>query len=170
MKRLTARQEMYRQYLQSEGWKKKRLEAISYYGQKCNRCGEFGNDVHHKTYKRIGDELLSDLEVLCRECHQVHHAVERIGRKKRTKKKGIHVKAIYAYLSEDQKKILSEKLKDDLYILLLRDGKKCDKIRKRAVDILGVDYWYGMPKKELSKRNPIKSGCSPKNYRPSINY
>lgn len=30
-------------------------------------------DVHHKTYDRIGDELLDDLVLLCKSCHKAQH-------------------------------------------------------------------------------------------------
>lgn len=82
---------LYRQYLKSPIWKAKRLEALTHYGCVCNRCKLHGTDVHHKTYERVGgDERMEDLEVLCRECHEAHHAVERcstrVRRGRRTKK------------------------------------------------------------------------------------
>ena len=30
-------------------------------------------EVHHRTYERLGEELASDLTVLCNRCHHVHH-------------------------------------------------------------------------------------------------
>jgi hypothetical protein len=170
MRPLTDRQLLHRQYLQSELWKQKRLEALEHYGQKCNRCGQFGTDVHHKTYKRVGSERLSDLEVLCRECHEAHHSAERATRSKRSRKKGIHVKALFGYLTEDQKKILQEKCQDDLYTVIMANTKKGDKIRNEATNMLGMDYWYGLKsRKKTSDRSPFKSS-SPKHFRPSVRY
>ena len=39
-------------------------------------CGETDVDLHHKTYERIGSELLTDLEPLCRPCHNALHVLE----------------------------------------------------------------------------------------------
>jgi len=69
--RLTNGQKWYYDtYLKSPHWiataAKKRKQA----GYKCERCHQHKQlDVHHKTYERRGHELMSDLEALCRECH-----------------------------------------------------------------------------------------------------
>ena len=77
MQKITDQQYLHRQYLQTPIWKQKRLEALTYYGCICGRCGGYGNDVHHKTYERVGGgELISDLEVICRECHKAHHVAK----------------------------------------------------------------------------------------------
>ena len=40
-------------------------------GARCERCGHpHSLELHHKTYERLGRELTSDLEVLCRRCHE----------------------------------------------------------------------------------------------------
>lgn len=40
----------------------------------CQCCGSRETlDIHHKTYENLGHEKLSDLQVLCRECHYVWH-------------------------------------------------------------------------------------------------
>lgn len=49
----------------------------------CKLCGEDGYgqggiDVHHRTYKRWGHELLEDLTTLCHPCHMHHHGEERL--------------------------------------------------------------------------------------------
>jgi 5-methylcytosine-specific restriction endonuclease McrA len=39
-------------------------------GARCERCGSTRDlELHHKTYDRLGRELLSDLELLCSGCH-----------------------------------------------------------------------------------------------------
>ena len=49
-------------------------------GHKCSICGETENlNVHHLTYARVGCEKLSDLEVLCRGCHENEHEGEVAG-------------------------------------------------------------------------------------------
>lgn len=71
----------YNVYLQSTHWRNLRAEKIREVGYRCEGCQtaydvwEPGQslDVHHKTYERLGFELLEDLEVLCRECHLTRH-------------------------------------------------------------------------------------------------
>jgi len=36
-------------------------------------CGGKGLEVHHLSYRRLGNELLSDLIVLCVGCHKKQH-------------------------------------------------------------------------------------------------
>ncbi|HEV8189473.1 MAG TPA: hypothetical protein VGP83_17090 [Pyrinomonadaceae bacterium] len=69
----------YAEYLQSEHWKRLRREAITDCPE-CFRCGIprdlareiYDQDlhVHHKRYN-LWREDLSDLEVLCRRCHDI---------------------------------------------------------------------------------------------------
>lgn len=67
----------YIEYLKSEKWKKKRLMALIHYGGKCAKCGYSKRlDVHHLTYKRFGKELLADLQLLCRKCHDEVHNIK----------------------------------------------------------------------------------------------
>lgn len=101
---LTYNQTLHREYLKSPVWQAKRVEALSHYGSICNRCKEYGNDVHHKTYERWGgNELMQDLEVLCRGCHEAHHRVERANRERRSNLRSIRKQAIFGYLSRSQK-------------------------------------------------------------------
>jgi hypothetical protein len=66
----------YRKYLESEAWKKLRVQAIRRAGGRCQLCNVEARSlqVHHRTYERIGCELLDDLTVLCAPCHRKHHA------------------------------------------------------------------------------------------------
>lgn len=72
---LTERQIEYRKYLQSEHWKLFRLSILAKRGVACEQCGSRHGrpDLHHKTYARLGAELESDVEILCRICHQSRH-------------------------------------------------------------------------------------------------
>ncbi len=68
----------YEDYLQSDVWKRTRELALEYYGDKCCLCNSADNlNVHHRTYERKGNERLSDLIVLCRDCHATYHGVDR---------------------------------------------------------------------------------------------
>lgn len=67
----------YEQYLQTPQWRARRNRALSQARHRCHRCGANRRlQVHHLTYERLGAELDSDLEVLCRGCHLGEHANE----------------------------------------------------------------------------------------------
>ena len=66
----------YSDYLGSRHWKNKRIETFSIRGNKCESCGSSENiQVHHTTYKNIGNENVSELMVLCKDCHVLVHKV-----------------------------------------------------------------------------------------------
>lgn len=111
VKRITDNQLLHRQYLGSPIWKQKRIEALNFYGAVCSRCGRHGTDVHHKTYDRVGGgELMEDLEIMCRGCHEAHHRVERLtSGKTRKRHSGINRQALATYLTSMQKQILCSK-------------------------------------------------------------
>lgn len=59
-------------------------------GFRCRRCGAPATEVHHETYKRIYKERLSDLTVLCSNCHEaVHTRTPKQQRKVHLKRAGI---------------------------------------------------------------------------------
>lgn len=64
-------------YLKSDHWRTKRIETIVARGHRCELCGtrKNGLDVHHLSYKRLFNESVSDLRVLCRDCHKNVHAL-----------------------------------------------------------------------------------------------
>lgn len=66
----------YTKYLQTPHWKKTRDEKLSSVGGKCEKCGKRSKSlhVHHLNYTRKGEELLSDLQVLCKACHGKTHS------------------------------------------------------------------------------------------------
>jgi hypothetical protein len=62
----------YNDHLNSEEWRELKREIIDERGAECERCGEEGVlYLHHKTYERLGEELPSDLELLCGDCHKI---------------------------------------------------------------------------------------------------
>lgn len=70
---MSTAKERYRQYLQSDDWRKKR-DAKRRHRDRCAICGDTRNlDVHHLDYKNWTDVLQSDLRVFCRRCHTVTH-------------------------------------------------------------------------------------------------
>lgn len=61
-------------YLKSDAWKLKAESVKARDGYTCLRCRSTDRlNVHHKTYKRVGFEPLSDLETLCKTCHGREH-------------------------------------------------------------------------------------------------
>lgn len=61
----------YIEYIRSPRWRAKRQQAFKFYGKKCYACRQRKRvmHVHHLTYARLGHEQMSDLMVLCKECH-----------------------------------------------------------------------------------------------------
>jgi len=85
----TLRQQQYQLYLQSESWQdlvrqvrerssgrcEFQIEDLRYIDRSgYQRCDRLSKDVHHLTYIRAGEELLSDLIDVCR----VHHILSHI--------------------------------------------------------------------------------------------
>lgn len=73
----------YEEYLQSPKWKaiaKKRFEIDNYTCQMCGSRGTPNNplEVHHLSYRHIGNEqdrIYEDLVTLCHTCHKAIHNV-----------------------------------------------------------------------------------------------
>ena len=59
---------IYTEYIESGKWQDKRSEVLARDNNRCV-CGNPATDVHHKTYTNFGDEPISDLIALCRDCH-----------------------------------------------------------------------------------------------------
>lgn len=63
----------YRSYLASGHWRALRAAYRSRFGDRCQECGLQPVELHHRTYKRLGKEPLSDLIALCDGCHEAAH-------------------------------------------------------------------------------------------------
>ena len=83
----------YQKYITSSNWAAVRNDAVMQANNKCEVCGSLKRlNVHHLSYKNLGNEEPGDLIVLCSKCHMIEHGLIKIKKKrKRTKKK----KAIY---------------------------------------------------------------------------
>jgi len=68
----------YSDYLFSDEWQILRQAIILRDKGTCQKCGEHGTDVHHKTYQRLFNECLDDLILLCRDCHRQLHNIQEI--------------------------------------------------------------------------------------------
>ena len=64
-------------YLASKHWKNMRIPVYDHYKGVCQRCGSnIPLDVahiHHRVYKRMGREKISDLVLYCNNCHACVH-------------------------------------------------------------------------------------------------
>lgn len=63
----------YRRYLRSEVWRRKRAAKFAQVGRRCERADRTCSgaiQVHHRTYKHVGHESMSDLQVLCQKHHK----------------------------------------------------------------------------------------------------
>lgn len=64
----------YSEYLQTPEWKEKRKKALRFARFKCQLCNSAERlNVHHRTYERLGQELMGDLITLCNDCHGIFH-------------------------------------------------------------------------------------------------
>ena len=65
----------YTEYLKTEHWKNVKLRMMkSKYEYKCNCCStKTLLQLHHKSYKRVDCEHLTDLIWLCSKCHKELH-------------------------------------------------------------------------------------------------
>lgn len=64
----------YADYLKTKHWQQVRHNAIERAGGRCQVCNSTDRlNVHHNTYERRGEELPSDVIVLCQRCHETFH-------------------------------------------------------------------------------------------------
>jgi restriction endonuclease Mrr len=66
----------YRLYLRTPEWRRTRAAALLRAGNACSLDVTHTEllEVHHRTYERLGAELVTDLVALCHSCHELHHA------------------------------------------------------------------------------------------------
>jgi hypothetical protein len=64
----------YTEYLLTPEWEEKRRQILERDEHRCRVCNSTEQlNVHHRTYERRGNELMSDLTLLCRSCHEIYH-------------------------------------------------------------------------------------------------
>ena len=65
----------YKKYIKSNSWFRKRNQAKYWHGKRCYVCNAKKVDIHHKTYKDLGNEdQKNQLIPLCRKCHfKIHN-------------------------------------------------------------------------------------------------
>jgi len=68
----------YYEYIQSDEWAEK-SKAIRSSILKCQLCGAATDlQVHHNSYKNLGNEPPEDLIVLCKSCHFIFHKYRKV--------------------------------------------------------------------------------------------
>ena len=66
--------ETYAAYRKTNHWHKARAAALARAGNRCQVCAcKTHLQVHHNTYKNLGEEKPEDLVVLCDSCHETFH-------------------------------------------------------------------------------------------------
>lgn len=64
----------YNDYLESPEWRGLRDKVLNRADGRCECCQiEMATEIHHSTYRRVGNESLADLVALCRACHARQH-------------------------------------------------------------------------------------------------
>ena len=72
----------YESYLKTVYWKIRRQLYLEFYDGCCVRCCKRKPRLalHHVSYERLRCELMSDLLLLCRGCHQLEEIEKEIGK------------------------------------------------------------------------------------------
>lgn len=67
---------VYKQYIKSRKWAKKRDKIFAMYNYTCYDCViEKAEHVHHLTYRHLGKERDDELIPLCKRCHEIRHGI-----------------------------------------------------------------------------------------------
>ena len=67
---------VYKDYIQSDEWKKRRADFFTKYGKRCFVCtSKFRIGLHHINYGRLGKEKDEDLVALCWFHHEAFHDI-----------------------------------------------------------------------------------------------
>jgi len=75
----------YQEYLLTPVWNELKKAALARADYRCQVCNSDNSlNIHHRKYPRVlGKEPVSDLVVLCRNCHELFHSKKRIVQKAR---------------------------------------------------------------------------------------
>jgi 5-methylcytosine-specific restriction endonuclease McrA len=74
----------YQAYLNSSEWRSKRLKVLQRAKFKCEQCKKKqATQIHHKSYRHIFNEPLSDLLAVCATCHREIHGIKEKPKKRR---------------------------------------------------------------------------------------
>ena len=113
----------------TEHWAELRYQAWKRADGHCERCDRELKPgrwhLHHLTYERAGDELLTDVEAICLPCHRLEHPGKRIlsARGIRAEK----VKKLKAAKVEARRKKREKRIRRSLPYRRPRPGPVCEK-------------------------------------------
>ena len=97
-------EESYPHYIKSEAWRETHKKYFKQFGALCP-CGNKATQLHHKTYDNVGKEnIQTDLNGFCVDCHQETHELIIPNRKTDTKGKE-YWKTFKAYVNENGDKL-----------------------------------------------------------------
>jgi len=72
----------YEEYLKSDYWHEVREVMACRNAYRCEMCDKqiklCDANIHHTSYKHLGDENLDELVFLCRDCHEKVHGVYKL--------------------------------------------------------------------------------------------
>lgn len=78
---------LYTIYIDSDKWRCVREQKIFEAGNKCFNCESRNNlQVHHHSYNSLGNEAMTDLTVLCSECHLLLHDLRKARKSPKSRK------------------------------------------------------------------------------------
>lgn len=152
----------YEAYIHSKAWAKRRQQYWKQYGRSCkvSACEAItGLHVHHHTYDRLGQELMTDLVGLCEKHHmEVHDLHEKDGSISLTK---------------------ATEMVTGLDLRRATKAKKAKKDDKSGLSPLAVKHQRSTPKKSIlaccpcetctKRRHPAwQQKKSPKGWKPSV--
>ncbi len=72
----------FKLYQMSPYWKKKRREIIKRQNGICFDCNDKIKEIHHKSYRNVGNEPWEDLMGLCRDCHEKRYKKHKLAQNK----------------------------------------------------------------------------------------
>ncbi len=77
--RLGGKYERWKKYMKSRRWQNFKRKVYAAKGNVCERCDTRDGEkhVHHLTYERLENEKLSDVVILCSQCHTDVHTIAR---------------------------------------------------------------------------------------------
>lgn len=90
-------------YLNSKHWRSLRIKIYEHFKGECQRCKTVipmeQAVVHHRTYKRFGNEHIKDLILYCNSCHKTIHK-----NKKQWHETNKNIQFYIKQLTEEEKK------------------------------------------------------------------
>lgn len=64
----------YKSYIHSKEWLNRKTILYEKFGRECMACDSNKNlNVHHSSYRNLGNEADDELVVLCKSCHEEYH-------------------------------------------------------------------------------------------------